>query len=140
MNDMEFGNMIMDRLNEELPEYMISMETVTKINDRQLHGITIKLTEDLAAPIIYLEEIYQQYLKGVSIDEIIGQIETVVHCTKPPINVGNDFIPSDDTLEIRLLDPEINQRFLEDIPYITLDSGLAIKSSPFFGVNCLFSV
>ena len=126
MNKIEFGNTLMNRLSEEMPKYTIRMETVTKMNDQQLHGITIKLTDDLTAPIIYLEEIYQQYLKGVSIDEIIGQIETIVHCTKPPVNVGNDYIPSDDTLEIRLLDPEINQKFLEDIPYITLDSGLAI--------------
>jgi hypothetical protein len=58
------------------------------------------LTDELTAPIIYLEDIYQQYLKGITIDEIIGQIEMIVRFTRPPVNVEDDYIPSDNALEI----------------------------------------
>lgn len=126
MNEIEFGNALMEQLNAELPQCEISMNIVTKCNDRQLHGISIKRSDNVGAPVIYREDVYDQFVQGEPMEKIVDHIRTIVLTTEAPVNTEHDFVPSDDTLEVRLLDPEINAEFLKDLPHITLESGLVI--------------
>lgn len=45
MNSTEFGNIIVNRLQDEMPEYKITVKKIVKGNDRTMNGIMFCLSE-----------------------------------------------------------------------------------------------
>ena len=73
-----FIDYVKSHIKEYLPtEYqnaVISINEVTKSNDRMLTGLTILLPGEQAAPTIYLEALAEQVERGMPLDTAMKQI------------------------------------------------------------------
>ena len=81
-NIMEFGEEMKQRIAEAFSEDMrkdISLNDadVTKINDQKLKGISFKRSNSEAAPTIYLNKYFDQYMRGRSVEDIRNEIVDV---------------------------------------------------------------
>ena len=74
----EFAENIKNHIREYLPvdyqDAKITLEKVTKGNDRILTGLIIRKDDETAAPSIYLEHYEEQFGKGRPMDDINGFI------------------------------------------------------------------
>ena len=116
-----------DKLNEGLKMKTV---TVTMINDRELHGISFETDEAEAAPVFYMEDLYEEYLKGAGIDCLAAEAAHMYLCSlldshnvKPK---ELDFSKAKDHLALRLLDIRKNVKYLKTLPYINLGYDLAL--------------
>ena len=66
----EIKNCIEEKLRDEKEEYTVSLLEKTKNNDIKLHGIAIRPEGLNAVPLIYLENYYDSYLDGRSVEDI----------------------------------------------------------------------
>ena len=70
-----FGDEILRRLTETAEQgCSVSMEQVDKNNGQKREGIVIRAEESRISPVFYLEVMYEQYLQGMSLDELIEGI------------------------------------------------------------------
>lgn len=74
----EFKDAVVGKIREYLPETFananVRLQVVTKNNDLQLTGLTIKAGNSNIAPTIYLEQFFDAYEKGEDINVILQRI------------------------------------------------------------------
>ena len=113
----EFAENIKNHIREYLPvdyqDAKITLEKVTKGNDRILTGLIIRKDDETAAPSIYLEHYEEQFGKGRPMDDIMKEIAQIKmeNSLELPIDVKGlqDYETARPLLAIRLCDPEKNQ-------------------------------
>ena len=121
----EFAENIKNHIREYLPvdyqDAKITLEKVTKGNDRILTGLIIRKDDETAAPSIYLEHYEEQFGKGRPMDDIMKEIAQIKmeNSLELPIDVKGlqDYETARPLLAIRLCDPEKNQEYLKDKPH-----------------------
>ena len=121
----EFTEYIKSHIREYLPpEYQeanITLEEVTKGNDRQLTGLMIRRDGENTLPTIYLEPYADQLAQGRPVEEIMKEIVQIrtEQDYRLPFEVPGltDYSQVKPLLSIRLCDPEQNRKFLEDKPH-----------------------
>ncbi len=120
----DFAEYIKEHIREYLPlEYQdadVSIEKITKSNDRNLTGLIIHKSGDKTAPTIYLEPYADQVDGGrslVSVMQEIAKIQTD-YGDRIPFEVPKfaDYGEAKPMLFIKLCDPERNQAYLKDKP------------------------
>ena len=127
-----FVRTVITELQSRLSDCIISELTVTKLNDEELHGVTIKHKDSDIAPTMYLDAMYEDYCNGYSLESIINGIMDMVHNAEPmaPIQSADDmdfsFDSIKDKLTARLIDTELNQNYLQSHPYGFIFAGLAL--------------
>lgn len=115
----EFAENIKNHIREYLPvdyqDAKITLEKVTKGNDRILTGLIIRKDDETAAPSIYLEHYEKQFGKGRPMDDIMKEIAQIKmeNSLELPIDVKGlqDYETARPLLAIRLCDPEKNQEW-----------------------------
>lgn len=128
----EFAQTVITNLQNRLPEYEISKQTVVKHNDIALNGVTIRRKGSDTAPTMYLDALYDDFLNGHSVDSIVDTLMKTVRNTEPvaPIKNACDLDMSlaaiRDKLTIRLIDTELNQKYLQSHPFGFVGAGLAV--------------
>ena len=74
----DFIEQVTDRLKFYLPEEYagaaITVQEVTKNNDRKLRALCIKRPEDRVVPNIYLEDFYRMFQNGRKMNHILADI------------------------------------------------------------------
>lgn len=120
----EFAEYIKSHIQEYLPlDYQdanITLEEVTKGNDRILTGLMIRKGDERVAPTIYLEPYEEQNEKGRPLDNIMMEIATKMENSVGmsfDVDILKDYEAVRNMLAIRLCDPEMNQEYLKDKPY-----------------------
>lgn len=121
----EFAQYIKNHIQEYLPQdyqdAKITLEEITKGNDRTLTGLIIRKDGETTVPSIYLETYEEQFEKGRSIHEIMKELVQIrtESSMKFPINGKDlsDYGTVRPLLSIRLCDPEKNQEYLKDKPH-----------------------
>lgn len=121
----EFTENIKNHIREYLPEdyqdAKITLEKVTKGNDRTLTGLIIRKDDETVAPSIYLEHYEEQFGKGRPMDDIMKEIAQIKmeNSLELPIDVRGleDYETARPLLAVRLCDPEKNQKYLKDKPH-----------------------
>ena len=89
-----FIDYVKSHIKEYLPtEYqnaVISINEVTKSNDRMLTGLTILLPGEQAAPTIYLEALAEQVERGMPLDTAMKQIAQIQleNYSRVPLNIS----------------------------------------------------
>ena len=77
----EFAETIKTHIREYLPvdyqDAKITLEKVTKGNDRTLTGLIIRKDDETVTPSIYLEHYEEQFGKGRSMDDIMKEIAQI---------------------------------------------------------------
>lgn len=112
----------------QLKNYMgengtVHLHTVIKNNGKRRVGITFIETEVNISPTIYLEEYYQQFLQGESMNKILSQMMKLYGEVRAGRDWESDYIECYNQVEehiiCHLVNKEKNEERLQDIPYIS---------------------
>ena len=102
--------------------YSVTVREVDKNNGICLKGLMITGESSNVAPTIYLDEFYDAFIGGMSIDGIVEQIWAIYKAEVPKSNLDMSFFRSfeqvKDHICYRLVNLEQNKRLLEQIPHI----------------------
>lgn len=121
----KFVCMVEEKLNLKLEGGMkASQYSAVKNNGMEKTGMILESDEYNIAPAIYLEEFFEQYQKGMTIDKIVNEILEFYEKVK----VEEDYDVSQLSLyenvkkkvTFKLVNTEKNQQMLKEVPYIPL--------------------
>lgn len=121
----EFVSMVEEKLNLKLKGGMkASKYTVIKNNGKEKTGIIVESDRYNMSPAIYLEEFFEQYQKGMSIEKIVNEILEFYEKVK----VEEDYDVSklscyegvQKKVVFKLVNTEKNRQILEEIPNIPM--------------------
>lgn len=138
----EFKYSVMENIRHFLPERYadaaITLQEVTKNNDQKLTGLLIRTENGEVTPIIYLDQYYEQYQAGQSMDDIFNTIaavrtadEIVEHFDRGSIA---DFEHIKDKIICKLVNAEMNEEYLSDKPHKQIED-LAVMYAIDLGSN-----
>lgn len=103
----------------------LGCETIVKIvhknNGVNLHGISRVRPDSWKEPVIYLDGYYSQYKEGMSIEEIISDIQEVLRTTEVPNFAGldcTDFEAMKGKVMFKVINREKNMEQLQEKPHI----------------------
>ena len=128
----EFAKTVISEMSRQLEDFELTEQSVTKLNDITLHGVTARRKGSNSAPTVYLDSAYDDYRNGESLESIIKTFVDTVLNAEPiaPIRTADEldmhFDSIKDKLTARLIDTEINQMYLQSHPYGYVGAGLAI--------------
>ena len=120
---------IKDFLPEKYADASVTIQDVTKNNDRQLSGLTIRTEDNNIAPTIYLEGFYQKYQDGADMGDILQEIADtrVTHEIEQGFDANKitDLDTVKDHIVCKILNADMNQDYLENKPH-TMVEDLAV--------------
>ena len=100
----------------------LHVHTALKNNGRERTGLTISDNSVNVFPTIYLEEFYQQYQSGCSLDEIVESIIHVYHEVKFEhawnVNDIKDFPLIKSKITYKLIHAKKNELLLQSVPHV----------------------
>lgn len=123
MNYHQFICAVEERIQREVKESVtISVHTAEKNNGTIRKGITLTESGINISPTIYLEEYYQKYCHGRTIDYIVGDILELYEDVRFQKSWGENKIgiyeEIADKIVYRLINRKSNEKMLKDIPYV----------------------
>ena len=102
-------------------QYLVSVQTVEKTNGT-LTGLCIKERTCNIAPTIYLEEYYEAYNAGLSVERIAEEIIRVYRQNRPSedfnINTFSNFASLKERIVYKIINRKMNESLLEKVPYV----------------------
>lgn len=102
--------------------YKVEIHEVKKNNAVICHGITIMHAESNAAPTIYMEQLYQEYMDGSPLSEIFQKVVKLYEKYKieeaVDMNGFLDFEKAGKRIAYKLIHYENNQEELKEVPHI----------------------
>lgn len=125
LNFEEFQNYVEQLLIENLPnDVTVSLNEVMKNNNLKLHGIIVKQENTNVAPNIYLDEYYNEYIKGAPInkimDKIMHSVEIGMDSKSQYADIGKKFSFFDeikDKIIMVAINTEKNNDLLSQVPH-----------------------
>ena len=152
MDKNQFFEDVLVAVREQIPEELrgivrVEVSEVLKNNDEMLHGIMMAIEGSNMLPTLYLEDFYEIYEEGESIEEIarmIIDISTTAFKNPPPIaDFSFDYDKIKDRLIVELFDGDLNKERLKTlvhkevgngfvmVPYITIEEifGSAMRTA-----------
>lgn len=123
MNFETFVENIAEVLRERMGDaYEIRVIQVTKNNGVELTGVAMIRQEGSVFPTIYLESLYEEYLRGDSIEELAGRIINCHEEQSMALDLDMDFFHDyssvKDRIFYKLVSFAENKKFLEDAPHL----------------------
>ena len=127
---------IKDFLPSEFADAEVTLQTVSKNNGKQLHGITIRTGESPVCPNIYLDQFYESYSEqGMDIDvvmERVAQLELEhMNPSEDFSNIAEKFKDAQfikDHVVMAIVNAEKNAQMLQDTPHkMTEDLAIIYK-------------
>ena len=119
----EFGNKICISMAKIMgSDYELMFREVAKNNNVYLHSIMINKKGSNVAPSIYIDELYEDYIHGRTLSEIVNDILDVYRRNAREIKMDMSFFTYFDTVKDRILYKlihwERNTKLLKDIPHL----------------------
>ena len=119
----QFLAAVKKRMEAELgSSYELELHKVPKNNGLILDGLCITRGNAHIAPAIYLNPCYDQYRKGMSLDQIVAELLTMYrqNDTPPPLNYEmlSDYEGIRSNIACKLIHAASNEAILKDIPHI----------------------
>lgn len=119
----QFEQEVRNYFQEKSESYeKVDIRIVRKNNGIILHGLTIFKKGEKVSPTIYLEEFYEFYMQGMPMESVLERMHTVYVQRKQSVDIEIQYFYQydsvRDTLRIKLIHYEKNQKFLEKIPHI----------------------
>ena len=125
MNEREFYADIKERIIAFLPEQyataQITLTTKVKNNDLEQTGILVRMPQETATPVIYLDAYFRQYEEGRGMEDILTEIAGIRDRAVPESisALGADFLSDYENvrplLQMRIYDTEKNEKRLSRI-------------------------
>ena len=143
MNFDLFKESLIQILQESLgEEYTIFTDTVIKNNGVELTGIIIKEKDNNASPTIYIDELYKEYQRGVSLKKLADTVQQIYKENQYEEEVNlqkfKNYESAKEKIVYKLIGEEKNKKLLQSIPHRVF-SNLAIvfyyvvDEPPFYG-------
>lgn len=114
-----FAEKLKERLEQKYKQYQVTVQQVIKNNGVKLTGISILKNGCITAPTIYLEDLFEQYQQGASLEHIIciilNQYVQIGH-DLPILNFYN-FSEVKGNICFRLINAEKNAELLQEGPH-----------------------
>ena len=106
-------------------DYRVSVQDVQKNNGLVLTGITILKKDCNIAPTIYLNQVFEQYQEGRTIESICREIiriyeEHAIH-TDFDVSYVTDFAKVQNHICYKLINAKKNETLLNDVPHVVLE-------------------
>lgn len=103
---------------------VVERQKILKNNGRSAVGIAIRRPGERIAPVFYLEEPYERYCRGESVEQLTQQLlQIFADSPAPPVWDYNGF-PDYECVRSRivykLVNAQQNERFLEQVPHLRL--------------------
>ena len=121
MEYMEFLDSVCGYINETADDVRVSIHTAVKNNGVRLCGLSFAKEGYNASPTLYMENHYEDYLKGSDICEIGDAILASYRENSPSVSLDMSFFEDyelvKDRLYIKLVNREKNKEFLKEVPH-----------------------
>ncbi len=122
MNYTCFLKDIETRVAQQMGEgYDVEIQSMTKNNGVKLDSIVIRRVDELICPNIYLGQFYEQYLDGVSMEEVCDRIVSGYHDSMPGKPIDPEGLISPESIRenvvYRLINYDKNKEMLSEIPH-----------------------
>lgn len=124
MEYQEFKDCIVDSLEKELGEQgKIEVHKVQKNNRKELDGLMVLREGCSVAPALYLNEYYEDYQKGCTLNSIVGEITDFYKYGRDntsgiSMDFYKDYASVREHILYRLINYEKNKELLEKLPHI----------------------
>lgn len=141
MEKFKIGEEFFDELKKEIKnefspetrdEFSLEIAEVIKLNDRNMHGVRIRLNDEKIAPTFYIEDITEKYdcrtIKDIANCIVtnyvmnIGIVEHMSECRSMSFNYED----IRDKLTVQLVDEDKNRQRLKKLMYKSLGNGYAM--------------
>ena len=119
---------------------------VVEMNDIRMKGLVCRRKGADAGPTVYMDEAYEAYCDGESVDSIVDSlIVTVLNAgSVAPVESADDidfsFESIKDRLTVRLIDTERNADYLKEHPCREIGAGLALITAVDLGNDYSFVI
>lgn len=114
----DFTSQVLDTLKQMLPDCDLTVQQVSKPGEVCLTGICIRSEKSNVAPIIYLNEAYDRFQNGMSINEICNQLRHLyeTNCITDSFDVSilTDWSKVSDRVCAKLINFNRNKDYLLD--------------------------
>lgn len=123
MNYIEFTETVCDKVRElyQNEDCTVEVQRTLKNNAVSLCALVIRYTGEEAAPAIYLEQYYDMYKDGTSVEDIVKDIVEEFKEAMEGYDIIlpdlTDFESVKDSIVCRLINTESNSKMLEDVPH-----------------------
>lgn len=133
-NVKDFAQHLKEHLLDNYPDLaettVVDVTEVTKNNGTVLQGLTIRDENVNIAPTIYVNDAYENFLKGESMDDIVAGIVNTYESHKAPQNISveffTDFDQVKDRLAMKVINGDKNAEMLEGCPHFKFGDLAAI--------------
>lgn len=122
MNYTRFKDCVMRGLKEQVGEGKeVHLDKVIKTNDIELDAVTIYDGVNNIMPTLYLNDSYEKYRKGASIDEVVDEIlcisEFYAKRRRFEFDFFDTFEEAKDRIACKLVNIERNEQLLREVPF-----------------------
>lgn len=122
MDYQNFKMKLMELVQKEISEGVeVSLEQIPKNNGIYMEGMVFSRKGENTSPVIYVEEYYQFWKKGVAMEQLVEKVLWNYGHFGPRMRIGEDFFRDYDRLKTRifykLVNYEKNREMLQKIPY-----------------------
>ena len=134
MTKTKFYESVAESVSEVLgSEVIVELQEVTKVN-LSLDGLTIRKRNESIAPTIYLNQYFNQFNDGRTMDDIVQDIIRVYENNQPK-NIMDvfktedfyDFDKMKEKIVLKVINTERNLDLLEQVPYLDMEGlGLSV--------------
>ncbi|MGN0377327.1 MAG: DUF5688 family protein [Suilimivivens sp.] len=143
LNFTQFTAAVRKGLQEKMgKEYHVFSNTVKKNNGIELTGIIVEEKNCNTSPTIYIDDFYENYQKGVSLEEIVEALYRIFHKNKFAESVDlSNFTVYDKAkkqIAFRVVNYEKNWEMLKEVPHkvffnLAIIFYYAVQEPPFYG-------
>ena len=125
-----FCNQVADLIKKtlNLSDEQVSIQCVLKNNGQQKNGLIVRSSDGNAAPTIYLNDAFREFLAGKSVEKIVEEIAAIIktHQSKN-IHIPRTYGEAKCSLYAQVINAAANKDLLKGIPHRKLaDSELAV--------------
>lgn len=111
------------KIAEKLGEsYEVKLQEVRKNNNVHWQGLIIQKKGKSLAPTVYLDNLYEEYERGVGMEEVLESILELLHEKTPMEDLDMSFFLDYESVKdricYRLINEERNRELLAEIPHI----------------------
>lgn len=103
-------------------EYQATINHFVKNNSVELDGICLHKEGEILSPTVYLNEFYEEYLEGRSLNSIVAEVRATLFEEIPQLEIPATLFDNYDTIRpyivMRLVNYERNKKQLESCPYL----------------------
>lgn len=118
----EVAEQIKSRL--ELTEEDVRVQSITKNNGFEKHGVNIRNSDGNAVPVFYLDDAFHEYLAGKSVEEIVEEvIEFIKLHQSKNISIPTEYDDAKLNLYAQIVNRAANEELLKNVPHRLLADG-----------------